>query len=141
MKKSLFEAKESRAHYYAKVEVKKWIETDPELIGLTDIVKIIEEDQFCWNGFVCFVSDLGVYDKSGIIKFIEIRKTHEVDNNKILKMANYCIAHGWYGLEMIEISAEWVLNQCVHPEKIEVLNRVLISKPIDNEDLTNNLEF
>ena len=123
LKNRLFKPKESKAHYYAKLELKKWIENNPRLIGMEEIAKIIIEDKFCMSGMVAFTSDLGVYDSTGIKKFIEIKKTHAVDTSKLIRMMVFFKKHKWDDLEVIEVSAKYILDTCEQPDELKILNR------------------
>jgi len=126
MKKHHFKEIESGIHKHAKEDLSKWIENDPALIFMDEIIRVELERPLCMGGVIIFKPDIVVYDKDGIKKYIEICHKHAVDLIKLNKISLFHTYHNWNGIELIEVSAKWVLDQCEQPKVLKILNRFVI---------------
>ena len=125
-KKPLFKENESGVHRHAKEDLAKWIKDNPSLIFMDEILRVELERKFCSSGFIIFTPDITVYDNEGVKKYVEICHTHAVDNFKLFKMKYFNKCHQWNDIELIEVSAKWVLDQCEPPNELKILKRIII---------------
>lgn len=118
MKKPLFKQIESYKHKSAKQVLIDWLKINPELIGLKEIFKIKEEESQCINGNIIFCPDITIYNDKGVCIFIEIYHAHVISDIKLDNMYDYLDRHNWLDIIVIEINADWILNQTKQPDEL-----------------------
>ena len=107
MKKSHFEHKESYKHKYAVEVLKEW---------LTDYWRIDVERKFCIGGIIWFVPDLACNGENGICDFYEVVHKNSVSQFKLWRMDLFFKLHKWDGINVYQVSAEWIMNQIKKPD-------------------------
>lgn len=127
MKSPRFKNKESRLHFHAKEDLSNWLKSNPKLLGLSQIVKICIERKLAVMGFIIFTPDIIIYDENGIRFYIEVCKSNPVSNIKLENITIYNKEHRWCGIELIEISAKWIMDQCNIPDRLQIMRRIRIS--------------
>jgi hypothetical protein len=115
-----FKKNESKLHEHAKDVLKEWIENNPELLGLYEFIKVHSEYPMCAHGKIWFTPDLVVFDETGIRYFIEVFHKHRVPPGKMIRIIKYLKLHEWKGIELIEISASWIMSQCSEPKQLVI---------------------
>lgn len=108
---------ESYKHAMAKEVLRTWLYRKPGLIGLDKILRVTLEDSYWRMGVVYFIADIGVYTEDGLVKLIEVKNKHAVDNLKLFNMKYYFRVQGFYP-ELIEISANAILENTGLPDKL-----------------------
>jgi hypothetical protein len=132
--KKKFHSNESFKHKLAKGLLIEWLKDNPRLIGLESIIKITTEETQCEGGNIVFCPDITIYSDIGICAFIEIFNKHAVSDVKIDNIYRYLFSHKWLFIDVLEISADWIMNQTKQPEEL-LYQRYTFA----NHDILDNL--
>lgn len=124
--KKKFHSNESYKHNLTKMLVKNWINHNPALINLKEVIKIKIEEKFCSCGIIDFVPDLTIYDRFGVSAFVEVFHKHELTDWKIEKIESFCRSHSWTNIQLYEIDSEWAVSQIKEPKQLKIKKAYVI---------------
>ena len=111
---------QSYLHKDAVILLSEWIKENPSLIGLTDVERVSVEESFCTGGFVKFIPDIAVYDKTGIKAMVEVIHKSDLNAVKLWVMQYYFYWHNISPL-VITVSAEMIMRLVEVPKYLKYM--------------------
>jgi hypothetical protein len=96
------------------------------LIYINYLDRIEVEQKFFESDKIIFVPDITIYALNKVIAFVEIVHKSPLTQYKIEKIFNYCRNHKIKDVMLMEISADYILNQVQQPTYIKDLKPIVL---------------